>query len=259
MKNITKLTLSAVAALIFSTTGFSQKALKKADEAFELKQYYNAINYYKQVYAQAPKDKKPTILYRSGIASQEINDYKGAESYYQKAIASNFDDPMVYYRLAQVMKNQLKYAEAIVEFNNYKAKGGDAKKADLGVKSCELAQQWKDNPMRYKLENMSLINSKQRDYAPSFSDKKYQTITFTSNRDGGLGGQELNTGTNHSDIWETKIDKNGKWSTPVLMPPAVSTPVNEGQAWVSKKNDMIFFYPLPGRKRKKQQMRYLYG
>lgn len=250
MKNITKLTLSAVAALIFSTTGFSQKALKKADEAFESKQYFEAVNYYKQVYAGAPKDKKPTILYRSGVASQEINDYKGAESYYQKAIASNFDDPIVYYRLAQVMKNQLKYAEAIVEFNNYKAKGGDAKKADLGVKSCELAQQWKDNPMRYKLENMSLINTKQRDYAPSFSDKKYQTITFTSNRDGGLGSQELNTGTNHSDIWETKIDKNGKWSTPVLLPPAVSTPVNEGQAWVSRKGDMIFFTRCPEEKGK---------
>jgi len=253
MKNITKLTLSAVAALIFSASGFSQKALKKADEAFEAKQYFNAVNYYKQVYPSAPKDKKPTILYRSGVASQEINDYKGAESYYQKAIASSYDDPIVYLRLAQVLKNQLKYPEAIVEYNNYKAKGGDAKKADLGVKSCELAQQWKDNPMRYKLENMSLVNTKQRDYAPSFSDKKYQTITFTSNRDGGLGGQELNTGTNHSDIWETKIDKNGKWSTPVLLPPAVSTPVNEGQAWVSKKGDMIFFTRCPEEKGKQNK------
>lgn len=250
MKNITKLTLSAAAALVLSASGFSQKGLKKADEAFDSKQYFNAINYYKDVYPTAAKDKKPTILFRSGVASQEINDYKGAESYYQKAIAAGYDDPIVYMRLAQVLKNQLKYPEAIVEYNNYKAKGGDAKKADLGVKSCELAQQWKDNPMRYKLENMSLINSKQRDYAPSFTDKKNQTIAFTSNRDGGLGGQELNTGTNHSDIWETKIDKNGKWSTPVLMPPAISTPVNEGQAWVSKKGDMIFFTRCPEEKGK---------
>src|SRR3954471_9579144 len=101
MKNITKLTLTAAAVLILSATGFSQKILNKADEAFEARQYFNAINYYKQAYANAPKDKKALILYKSGIASQEINDIKGAETYYQKAIAGNFDDPTVYLRLAE--------------------------------------------------------------------------------------------------------------------------------------------------------------
>ncbi|HOZ86216.1 MAG TPA: OmpA family protein [Bacteroidia bacterium] len=253
MKNTTKLTLTAAAVLILSATGFSQKSLKKGDEAFEAHQYFNAVNYYKDAYGDAPKDKKPMILFKSGVASQEINDIKGAESYYQKAIASNYDDPIVYLRLAEVLKIQMRYPEAIVEYNNYKAKGGNAKKADLGVKSCELAQQWKDNPMRYKIENMSLINSKESDYSPSFSDKKHQTIVFTSRREGTLGGQEINTGLNHSDIFETKIDKNGKWSTPVLLPPAISTPVNEGQGWVSKKGDMIFFTRCPEDKNKQNK------
>jgi peptidoglycan-associated lipoprotein len=253
MKNTTKLTLTAAAVLILSATGFSQKSLKKGDEAFEAHQYFNAVNFYKDAYGDASKDKKPMILYKSGVASQEINDIKGAESYYQKAIASNYDDPTVYLRLAEVLKIQMRYPEAIVEYNNYKAKGGNAKKADLGVKSCELAQQWKDNPMRYKVENMSLINSKESDYSPSFSDKKYQTLVFTSRREGTLGGQEINTGLNHSDIFETKIDKNGKWSTPVLLPPAISTPVNEGQGWVSKKGDMIFFTRCPEDKNKQNK------
>jgi len=253
MKNTTKLTLAAAAVLFISATGFSQKSLKKADELFEAHQYFNAINYYKDAYSNAAKDKKPMILYKQGIASQEINDIKGAESYYQKAIASNFDDPNVYLRLAEVLKNQMRYPEAIVEYKNYRAKGGNTKKADLGVKSCELAQQWKDNPMRYKVENMALINSKESDYSPSFSDKKYQTLVFTSRREGTLGGQELNTGLNHSDIFETKVDKNGKWSTPVLLPPAISTPVNEGQGWVSKKGDMLFFTRCPEEKNKQNK------
>lgn len=253
MKNITKFSFAAAAVLILSATGFSQKSLKKADDAFAAHQYFNAVNYYKDAYGAASKDKKATILYKQGFASQEINDVKAAESYYQKAIAANFDDPNVYLRLAQVLKIQMRYPEAIVEFNNYKAKGGNAKKADLGVKSCELAQQWKDNPMRYKIENMSLINSKESDYSPSFSDKKYQTIVFTSRREGTLGGQELNTGLNHSDIFETKVDKNGKWSTPVLLPPSISTPVNEGQGWVSKKGDMMFFTRCPEEKNKQNK------
>ena len=246
MKKITKLTLTALAVVMISANGFSQKLLKKADATFEAHQYYKAIQMYKQAYAQAPKDKKALIMYKSGIASQEINDYKAAETYYQKAITASFDDPTVYLHLAEVLKNQLKYPEAIVEYNNYKAKGGDGKKADLGVKSCELSQQWKDAPQRYKIENMSLINSKESDFSPSFSDKKYQTITFTSRREGALGAQELNLGTNHSDIYETKLNpKDGKWSTPTILPPAISSPVNEATAWVSKKGDLIFFTRCP--------------
>jgi len=245
MRNIR--TLSVAAGIVLTiTTAFSQKTLKKADAVFEVGQYYRAVELYKQAYAQVGKAQRAAVLYKTGYASQEINDYKGAETYYQKAIAAGFDDPNVYYRLAEVLKNQNKYPEAIVEYNNYKAKGGNAKKADLGVKSCELSQQWKDAPMRYKIENMALINSKESDYAPSFSDKKYQTINFTSRRPGNAGGEiDANTGGNKSDIYETKVDKNGKWSTPVLLPPTICSKFNEGVACVSKKGDMIFFTRSP--------------
>lgn len=250
MKNSTKYTFLAAILLVLSFSGFAQKALQKADAAFEQHQYFSAINLYKQVYSSAPEDKKALILYRSGYASQEINDYKGAETYYNKAIAAKFDDPIVYMKLAEVLKSQQRYDDAIVEYKNYKSKGGNAKKADLGVKSCELSQQWADNPLRYKVENMSMINSKERDYSPAFSDKKYQTLIFTSNRPGSLGDQDATTGNYKSDIYETKVDKNGKWSTPALLPPAVCTEVNEGQAWVSKKGDMIFFTRCPEEKNK---------
>jgi peptidoglycan-associated lipoprotein len=253
MKNITKLTLTALAVLTFCASAFSQKILKKADEAFEARQYYHAADLYKQAFASAAKDKKAIILYRMGYSYQKINDYKSSEANYQKAIAANFDDPNVYLHLAEVLKNQMKYPEAIVEYNNYKSKGGDAKKADLGVKSCELAQQWVDNPMRFKTENIALINSKYRDYAPCFSDKKYQTLVFTSNRDGSYGSIDLNTGFNKSDLWEAKLDKNGKWSTPVQLPPAVATEVNEGRAWISKKGDLIFFTRCPEEKNKQNK------
>lgn len=254
MKNITKFTLTALAVLTFCVSGFSQKKLlKEANEAFEAKQYYAAKDLYIQAYNGVSKPERGMVLYRTGICSQRINAYKDAETYYNKSIAAGFDDPNVYLHLAQVLKNLMKYPEAIVEYKNYKSKGGDAKKADLGVKSCELAQQWIDNPMRYKTENISLINSKNRDYAPSFSDKKYQTIVITSNRDGALGSQDAVTGGNKTDLWEAKLDKNGKWSTPVLLPPSVSTDVNEGRAWVSKKGDMIVFTRCPEEKGKENQ------
>ncbi|MDI9338991.1 MAG: OmpA family protein [Sediminibacterium sp.] len=250
MKHFTKFSVTAGAVVMLTTSGFSQKLLKKADLSYQNHQYFKAVEYYKQAYAGAKADKKAEILYKTGESYHRINDYKAAETYYQKAIAANYTDPVVYLKLAEDLKTQMKYPEAIVEFNNYKAKGGDAKRAELGVKSCELAQQWKDSPQRYKVENMALLNSKASDYSPSFSDKKYQSIYFTSRRDGALGSTEQNIGANYADIYESKLDKNGKWSTPVLLPPAVSTPVNEGSGWVSKKGDLLFFTRCPEEKNK---------
>ncbi len=248
MEKFTRLTLTVLAVITLSLSGFSQKVLKKADAAYEAKQYFDAINYYKQAYPSATKDKRGLILFRMGVASQKINDYRAAEANLNKAVAANYGDPEVYRHLAEVLKTQTKYPEAIVEYKNYKAKGGDPKVADIGIKSCELAQQWMDNPMRYQVENIALINSKARDYAPCFSDKRYKTIIISSNRPGSLGGQDANTGENKGDLWEAKLAKNGKWSTPVLLPPSVSTPVNEGRAWVTKRGDYIFFTRCPEEK-----------
>ena len=244
MKNNTKLYLTIVTSLTVSFSAFSQKIFKDAEMAYDAHQYNAAVEMYKEAYSKVNKTLKPYVLYKTGLASMGYNSYKAAEEYFSKAIAANFEDSEVYYQLGTVLKVQMKYPEAITEFNNYKSKGGDAKKADLSVKSCELAQQWVDNPMRYKVENMS-FNSKARDYAPVYSDKKYQTLIISSNRDGARGSVDASSGANHSDLWETKLDKNGKWSQPVNLPEIISTEVNEGRAWVSKKGDMIFFTRCP--------------
>ena len=256
MKTLIKQFSIAFLSLILSFSGFSQKKNKnliKADEAFENHEYFSAITLYKQALSGSTDETKGYIFYRAGEASQEINDYKEAESYFQKAIKANYTEPLVYLKLAEVLKIESKYDESIIEYKNYKTKGGEAKKADRGISSCQLAKKYSENPTRYQIENMTLINSKARDYCASFSDKNNKTIVFSSNREGSLGDIDVTTGKNKSDIYETKVDKNLKWSTPVLLPPAISTEVNEGQPWVSKKGDMIFFTRCPESKGKKSK------
>jgi len=256
MKTLIKQFSITFLSLILSFSGFSQKKNKnliKADEAFENHEYFSAITLYKQALSGSSDETKGYIFFRAGEASQEINDYKEAESYFQKAIKANYTEPLVYFKLAEVLKIESKYDESIIEYKNYKTKGGEAKKADRGISSCQLAKKYSENPTRYQIENMALINSKGRDYCASFSDKSNKTIVFSSNREGSLGDIDITTGKNKSDIYETKVDKNLKWSTPVLLPPAISTEVNEGQPWVSKKGDMIFFTRCPESKGKKSK------
>ncbi|MGV2481228.1 UNVERIFIED_CONTAM: hypothetical protein IGO34_31015, partial [Salmonella enterica subsp. enterica serovar Weltevreden] len=64
------------------------------------------------------------------------------------------------------------------------------------------------------------------------------------------GGIDITNGQNHSDLYETKLDKNGKWSTPVILATTIASKMNEGGAYVSKKGDVMFMTRCPEAKGK---------
>jgi len=256
MKNLKKLALTTIAIMAFVFSVSAQKNyLKDADVAYENHQYFNAIELYKQAYTKVKKaDAKAKILFRTANSYQQINDLKGAETYYNKAIKAKYPDPVAILNLADVLKAQQRYPEAIVEYNNYKKEMPSDPRGENGVKSCELAQQWKDAKntpeTRLKVENMALINSKESDFSPAYADKKFTTLYFTSTRQGAQGSIDVTTGQNHSDLYEAKLDKNGKWSTPVALATSAVSKMNEGGAYVSKKGDVMFMTRCPEAKNK---------
>ncbi len=257
MKKIIKIALTLTTVMAFAFTMNAQKNyLKDADLAFDNHQYFNAIELYKQAYVKVKKaDVKAKILYRTGVSNHEINDLKGAETYYSKAIKAKYADPIVHLKLADCLKAQQKYPEAIVEYNNYKQENPSDPAGENGVKSCELAQQWKDAKntpeSRIRVENMALINSKEADYAPSYADKKKNKLIFTSTRQGATGGIDINTGQNKSDLYETTLDKNGKWSTPMALSGNAVSKFNDAAVAVTKKGDAMFLTRCPEEKNKK--------
>ena len=257
MKNMKKISLIvfALVAVCFSVSA-QKNFLKDGDVAFENAQYYNALEYYKQAFTTVKKpDVLARICFRMGQSYKEMNDLAGAETYYSKAIKAKYPDPIVILYLADVLKAQMKYPQAIVEYNNYKKEVPADIRGENGVKSCELAQQWKDAKntpeSRIKIENMALINSKEADFGPAYADRKYNVLYFTSTRQGAQGSVDLTTGQNKSDLYETKLDKNGKWSTPAALETSAVSKMNEGGASVSKKGDLMFITRCPEEKGKK--------
>ena len=239
-----KITLSFVFFAAFSFAALAQKNFfKEAEKSFDLKEYYGAIDMYKKAYTKEKKaEKKAKILFKTAECYRHINQIKEAESFYSKAIKANYPDPMSYFYIGTIKKEEKLYNEAIAEFENYKKANPSDKRAEDEIKSCELAQKWVDGPTRHKVENMAMFNSKQEDFAPTFSDKKYTTLIFTSTREGSIGdGVDGTTGELHSDLFETKMDKNGKWSTPSDLGAPINSKYNEGAACVAKKGDFIVF------------------
>lgn len=236
--------LSLIICTLFTLSVFAQKNFyREAEKKFNAHEYFAAIDLYKAAYKKAPKKLKPECLWKTAECYRLINDIKQAEVYYQKSIKAQCENKtLAQLYLADMMKQQEKYAEAKGEYEKYSKEVPSNKKGTDGAKSCEQAQKWKDNPTRYKVENMVQINTKDLDYAPMYAErKKYGTLLFSSTRQGATGDIDPNLGQLFADIFMTKIDKNGKWSTPTPLAAPISTKNNEAACVLDEKGSNMYF------------------
>jgi peptidoglycan-associated lipoprotein len=98
---------------------------------------------------------------------------------------------------------------------------------------------------------MVQINSKEWDYSPMYAErKKYGTLLFSSTRQGATGDVDPNVGQLYADIFMTKIDKNGKWSTPTPLPAPISTNANEAACVLNEKGSVMYFTRCEAQKNK---------
>lgn len=248
--------LSAVVVFLFafSIDANAQKNyIRDADKAFESQQYYNAADLYKKGISKIKnKQEKARITFQIAECYRKMNDWKQAESWYGKAIKQKHNNDIMYLYYAEAKKINMKYDEAITAFQDYKTRVPSDPAGENGIKSSELSQKWKDNPTRYVVENMAQINSKDYDFSPTYSDKKHSSLIFTSKREGQTGSKiDPISGTMYSDLFETKVDKNGKWSSPSTIQGDVNTALgNEGASCVNKKADKIYYTKCDQEKKK---------
>lgn len=241
--------ISLVTCLLFSAGAFAQKNFyKEAEKKFSLFEYYGAIDLYKTAYAKVKnKQIKAECLWKMAECYRLINDVKQAEVYYAKAIKANCSQKTIaQLYLADMKKAQEKYAEAKNEYEKYIQEAPSDPRGKLGAESCQKAIEWKANPTRYKVENMVQINTKDYEFAPMYAErKKYSTLLFSSTRPGAMGDIDPTFGATRTDIFMTKVDKNGKWSTPTPLPAPISTKVNEAACVLDEKGQQMYFTRCP--------------
>lgn len=243
MKTIKIISLLTI-TLFFSLSLSAQKNYKQdADISFSGLKYYQAIDLYKKAYTkEKSKEVKSEILFKIAECYRLKEDGTQAAVWYSKSITAKYDDPIAILHLANIYKSQGKYEEAIVEYNKYKAAKPGDKIAEQGIKSSADAKMWKDNPTKVVVNPMPLLNSEDYDFSPIFSSKKGDEIYFTSTRQGSTGTEVSDvTGMNFDDIYSSKRDNKGKWSTPALLNATVNSPASEGSACLNSKKSTIYF------------------
>lgn len=252
MKQVKQFALASAIAMTFSAGLFAQKNFRKdADNAFEAHQYYNAIEFYKKAMAKSDhKNEKPRMLFQVAECYRANNDWKQAETWYAKAVKAKYADDRALLYLAEAKKVNEKYDEAIVEFQNYMKAVPSDPTAASGIKSCELAQRWKDNPTCWQVKNEAQLNTKAYEFSPVYSNKKHNGLLITTKREGQTSTKiDPNTGLLFSDMFETVIDKNGKWSAPAPVQ-GVNTEANDGVCTFNRKMDKLYFTRCEDKKKK---------
>lgn len=219
-----------------------------ADAAFDTEQYTTAIDLYKQAYNKIKRNKaeKARVLFRLAECYRKTNNTKQAINWYTRVVKSNYPDPIGHLYLAEALRNDEQYAEALISFNEYQKLAPTDPRGGLGAEACQMAIKWKEDPTRYVVENVKKFNSKASDFAPCFADKNYKAIIFTTTREGTTGNATDGwTGQSFSDLFITTLDKKGAWSEPLPVDENLNTEVNEGTPWMNKKANVIYFTRCP--------------
>jgi peptidoglycan-associated lipoprotein len=214
-----KIIFRLIVLLLLLPAGLSAQKQKteRAYAAFEAGSYYEAIDFFKDVYSKTrEKQLKAEMVFMVSECYRLINDPKNAEQWYKRSVRSPFPKPEAQYHLAEVTKKLGRYPQAIEEFRKYRQLVPGDPRTEQQIRACELAMEWQDSPESYIVEELKDANSKDSDFGPAFARDDYGLLWFTSSRDDARGNKEHGaTGQSFTDIFETRLDKKGKWSTPV--------------------------------------------
>jgi peptidoglycan-associated lipoprotein len=208
--------------LIIVTAPIAEAQKRKTERAyssFRAGEYYDAVDLFKASYSKTRKTDKNTrteLVFMIAECYRLTNNPKDAETWYKLAVKSSYSKPDAQFWLAESMKKNGKHQQAIEEFKKYKLVAPSDARADQEIRSCELALEWLKNPEAYKVEDLKDLNSKESDFSPAYGRDDFGVIYFTSARDDAAGNKTHGaTGQSYTDIFESRLDKKSKWSTPV--------------------------------------------
>jgi peptidoglycan-associated lipoprotein len=261
MKQLLFLIIVLITLTLPEVTAQKRKA-ERAYSSFSAGEYFDAIDQFKDTYSKtkkADKNSRNELVFMIAECYRLINDPKNAETWYKLAVKSSYSKPEAQYWFAASLKKNGKYPLAIDEFKKYKQVAPSDARADQEIRACELAIEWLRNPEAYKVDDLKDINSKESDFSPAYGRDDFGLIYFTSARDDAAGNKTHGvTGQSYTDIFETRVDKKSKWSTPVPVE-VINSEFEEGTPSFSSDYKELYFTRCEVGKREKKGCIIMYS
>ncbi len=215
--------------LIFAGASAQKRKAQKAYDAYTAGEYYEAIDFFKDAFSKTrDRAERAELTFMVAECYRLTNDPRNAATWYKKISGKDYAKPEATFLYAESLRKNGKYEEAIDEYKNYKLLVPADSRADLGIRSCELAIEWMNSPEPYTVDDLKDLNSRRSDFAASYARDDFGLVFFTSSRDEATGKNEHGaTGQNFTDIFESRLDKKGKWSIPIPVD-GINTEFEEG-------------------------------
>lgn len=226
------------------TNSCKQVKLKDADKAFAQGEYFEAAGMYRKLYRSTKPFNRPL---RAELA------YKMAESYRilnmpERAIggyANGFryaPDSLMHIQYARCLHKTKNYKEAIDQYENFLKYFPDNQFAKNGIEGCRQAIRWKENPTRYAVKRMDVLNSTRADFSPVYGSSDYLTLYFSSTRKEAKGESVSKiTGQKNSDFFLARKNENGVWQKPEKIDSKINTEYDEGAGSVTASGDRMYY------------------
>ncbi|HUX55354.1 MAG TPA: OmpA family protein [Bacteroidales bacterium] len=261
MKRLLVLIIILITVISVEITAQKRKA-ERAYSSFSAGEYFDAKDQFKNAYSKTKKSDKSTrteLIFMIAECYRMINDPKNAETWYKLAVRSSYSKPEAQYWLAESMKKNGKHQQAIDEFRKYKQIAPSDARADQEIRSCELAIEWMRNPEAYKVDLLKDLNSRESDFSPAYGRDDFGLVYLTSSRDDAAGNKTHGaTGQSYTDIFESRIDKKEKWSTPVPVD-AINSEFEEGTPSFSSDYKELYFTRCEAGKREQKGCVIMYS
>lgn len=231
MKPSNLLKLLPLAIILLSSCG-AENAVKRGDKYLALGEYFDAAGEYKKAYSQTPpkdKAKRGERAWKMAECYRRIGYTAKATGAYQNAIRYKCDQPMANLYLAQMQQRQGDYKNALKNYKAFLEFDPENVLAQNGVTGCQQAPVWKQKGSLYTVKKEPVLSSRRSDYSPALTGDEWDQIYFTTTRQQAKGkGLSGVTGVKMADIFFSKKDDKGKWSTPESAEGEINTEFEEG-------------------------------
>jgi peptidoglycan-associated lipoprotein len=224
-----------------------KNSIKKADKRFEIGEYYDAGNLYKNIFPRISFKNKPL---RAQIAFRQAECYRlsnqnRAEQSYNNSIRNLYPDSIVYLRYAQTLQQNGKYAEAAKNYSIYLQKDSTNIIAKNGILSAKMVAEWKKTPSRYIVKRSKEFNAaRSSSFCPAFLGTSYDFLIFTSSRQTNKKVVQKNNsilGQPNNNLFSSRKNATGKWESPTLVEGDVNTVKDEGVCSLTEDGKIMYF------------------
>lgn len=257
MKKILNIFTLIIIVLLACNEASGQKQrtfIKSADDAFADERYSIAIEKYQKAYTKVKKNpaERDRITYQLAECYRKTEELKRAEIQYKRLIKSGYDskEPAILLNYANALKSDGNLDEAKTYYELYEKKVPDDPRGKYGIEACEEIPKWTEYGSKYEVEDVKGLNSREADFAPTYSSETYNSLIFTSTRDGSKGKKiDEWTDQHFSSLFQSRMDRKNEWSTPELLDDqdqdGINTEANEGTPDMTSDFSTLYFTRCP--------------